>query len=196
MLGDLADSFNFRIAICCRLQKTLKTLIEDQKRFLTIWGRIRTISRYMEQKYESITWLARISNETIKQHKLEKYADQIISRYSDIFEHKQYTDYVHGVSYSRLTISRLVSNMSIRNSYLYDPNDLYDHNDSDNEEGSDDDASRRSDEPYEGYHFLLDPNCPKSRSYHAAIGKKEGGAAMFRRFSWFRDMSWYPAADT
>ena len=75
MLGDLADSFNFRIAICCRLQKTLKTLIEDQKRFLTIWGRIRTISRYMEQKYESITWLARISNETIKQHKLEKYAD-------------------------------------------------------------------------------------------------------------------------
>jgi hypothetical protein len=191
MLGDLADSFNFRIAICCRLQKTVKTLIEDQKRFLTIWGRIRTISRYMDQKYESITWLARKSDEMIKQHKLEKYVDQVMSRYSDIFEHKQYTDYVHGVTYSRLTISRLVSDMSFRNSYLYDPNDLYDHNDSDNEEWSDDDASRRFNiEDYEAYDFPLDPNCPKSRSYHAASGKKEGGAAMFRRFSW------YPAADT
>ncbi len=181
MLGDLADSFNFRIAICCRQQKTVKTLIEDQKRFLKIWGRIRTISCYMEAKYESITWLARKSNEDIKQHKLEKYVDQIMSRYSDIFEDKQYTDYVHGVSYSRLTISRLVWDMSIRNSYLYDPNDLYDHDDSDDEEGFDEDYC-------EYYDYFLDPNCPKSRSYHAATGKKEGDAAKFRRH--------YPCGDT
>eukprot|EP00941_MAST-03F_sp_MAST-3F-sp1_P001420 g1420.t1 len=118
MLSDLRPSCQFRIALCIPSKTGVDHLVKEMKKSLAIWGRIKEASKTLEQKSEKVTHLARSDPNN---HRIQHHLEKIVERYPDYFEEGMmgYSDHEHGKCYARLVLSRLVRQLSYRNSYNF-----------------------------------------------------------------------------